>query len=232
MNRSQPIGGFLLGATRKQILTMKIIVITPPDFIVGEAAVIEQLLRHGVWAVHLRKPQSDSRDMARLIEEIPEICRPKIVLHDHFDLCEPYGLKGIHLNRRNPIAPEGHRGSCSKSTHSLDELKAAKPLMDYVFLSPIFDSISKQGYRSTFSEQQLRQAHEEGIIDGRVIALGGVSTEKLQQVADYGFGGVAMLGDVWKHAQERNFENYMQQLEQWADSKEGIKGNSSGAISL
>lgn len=91
---------------------------------------------------------------------------------------------------------------------------------------------SKQSLRSAFSEQQLRQAHEEGIIDGRVIALGGVTAEKLQQVADYGFGGAAMLGDVWKHAQERNFANYMQQLEQWANSKERMKGNSSYATSL
>lgn len=215
MNRSRPIEDLLSGATRKQVSTMKIIVITLPDFIVGEAAVIERLLGHGVWAVHLRKPQSDARDMARLIEEIQPAYRPKLVLHDHFELCATYGLKGVHLNRRNPIAPKGLQGSCSKSTHSMDELRAAKPLTDYAFLSPIFDSISKQGYRSAFSEQQLRQAHNEGIIDTRVMALGGVTMEKLPQVADYGFGGAAMLGDVWNHAQETDFEHYLQRLEQW-----------------
>jgi thiamine-phosphate pyrophosphorylase len=223
MNRSRPIEGLLLGATRKQVSTMKIIVITLPYFVAGEAAVIEQLLEHGVWAVHLRKPQSAARDMARLIEEIPAACRPKIVLHDHFDLCATYGLKGVHLNRRNPIAPEGHRGSCSKSTHSIDELKAAKPLTNYAFLSPIFDSISKQGYHSAFLEQQLRQARDEGIIDARVMALGGVTTERLPQVANYGFGGAAMLGDVWQHAQSPTFGTYLERLEQWAvDSRDSL----------
>lgn len=198
---------------------MKIIVITLPEFTAGEAAVIEQLLGHGIWAVHLRKPHSDAYDMARLIEAIPAGCRARLVLHDHFELCATYGLKGVHLNRRNPIIPQGYHGSCSKSTHSINELKAAKPLTDYAFLSPIFDSISKHGYRSAFSEQQLKQAHDENIIDAKVIALGGVAIENLPQVANYGFGGAAMLGDVWRHANSHAFEAYLNRLEQWtADS--------------
>ena len=73
-----------------------------------------------------------------------------------------------------------------------------KRVFQYVFLRPICDSISKQGYRSAFSEEEIRDAAKSGIIDERVIALGGISFSKLQLVSDYGFGGAAMLGEVWR----------------------------------
>ena len=43
----------------------------------------------------------------------------------------------------------------------------------------------------------LRKAKEEGIIDDKVVALGGMSVERLPLVRSWGFGGVAFLGDVW-----------------------------------
>lgn len=65
---------------------------------------------------------------------------------------------------------------------------------DYLFLSPIFDSISKAGYRSAFSHEQLQRAADEGVIDRKVIALGGVTPERIPYLHSLGFGGVAMLG--------------------------------------
>ena len=66
---------------------------------------------------------------------------------------------------------------------------ADKKMCDYVFLSPIFDSISKEGYASAFTSESIREAAEKGIIDKRVIALGGVDENNLLQVKDFGFGG-------------------------------------------
>jgi thiamine-phosphate pyrophosphorylase len=70
---------------------------------------------------------------------------------------------------------------------------------DYLFLSPIFDSISKQGYSSAFGSDMLRQAADDGIIDDKVIALGGVTFDKLPYLRDLNFGGVAMLGALYSH---------------------------------
>jgi thiamine-phosphate pyrophosphorylase len=70
--------------------------------------------------------------------------------------------------------------------------------MNYLFLSPIFDSISKQGYCSNFSIELLREAQAEGIIDNKVIALGGVTPRKQPLLESLGFGGYAMMGAVWK----------------------------------
>ncbi|GAA6529534.1 hypothetical protein LPYR103PRE_15070 [Segatella asaccharophila] len=69
--------------------------------------------------------------------------------------------------------------------------------MDYVFLSPVFDSISKSGYCSAFPLSALKQAQEEGIIDRKVIALGGVTYDKLPLLESLSFGGGAMLGEIW-----------------------------------
>lgn len=190
---------------------MRIIVITPPEYIEKEANIIVQLLEHGVWAVHLRKPGTDAASLESLIQKIPQRWRSQLVLHDHFKLVKPYALKGVHLNRRNPIPPDDFNGSVSQSFHSIEELKDMAHL-DYAFLSPIFDSISKQGYHAAFSHEQLYDAHEQGLINERVYALGGVSIDRLKEVATIGFGGAAMLGDVWKHAAQPDFNDYLDEL--------------------
>lgn len=82
-----------------------------------------------------------------------------------FYLKEEYKLKGIHLNGRNPNLPEGYKGHVSCSCHSLDEVKERKSSCDYVFLSPVFNSISKLNYNSAYTAEELRTAAKAGIID-------------------------------------------------------------------
>ena len=82
------------------------------------------------------------------------------------------------------------------AVHAIEEVKTWKPACSHVFLSPVFDSISKQGYRAGFTPEILRRASGEGIIDEKVIALGGVTPDKLQLLHSLGFGGAAMLGYV------------------------------------
>ena len=165
------------------------IAITLPGFVPGEASFIVRLLDESFDRVHIRKPDADARAVAQLIEGVPEEYRSRLVLHDHHALAERYGLGGIHLNYRNPVAPAGFQGSVSRSCHSLDEVRAWKPRCAYVFLSPIYDSISKQA---------LLKASAEGIIDQQVVALGGVTYQRLAEVEQLGFGGYAMLGEAWK----------------------------------
>ncbi|MSH99582.1 thiamine phosphate synthase, partial [Escherichia coli] len=67
----------------------------------------------------------------------------------------------------------------------------------YVFMSPIYDSISKVNYYSTYTAEELRQAQKDKIIDCKVMALGGINEDNLQEIKDFGFGGAVVLGDVW-----------------------------------
>ena len=175
-------------------------IITLPWFFVGEAArIVAFLQRREVDYVHIRKPEARWEDMEKLVESIPQACRNRIVLHDHFPLAEKYRLFGIHLNRRNPEVPRGWKGSVSRSCHSLEEVVRWKDRCDYVTLSPIFDSISKAGYRSAFTREEIVEAARKGIIDEKVMALGGVTFNKMKEVTAMGFGGGMILGDAWNY---------------------------------
>ena len=188
---------------------MEILVITLPHFISDEGMLINTLFENGVDRVHIRKPGASEDEYRRLIEEIDGRWHGRLSLHDCHDVAVEYGC-GVHLNRRNPNPPQTDgRVVLSASCHSLAEVVERKSVCDYVFLSPIFDSISKQGYSSAFTEDDIKKAVQGGIVDERVVALGGVSLENLICVKAMGFGGAALLGDVW-----RNFTLFCQSLRQ------------------
>ena len=184
---------------------MKIIVITRPDFFEGETELVNQKFEQGMQRLHLRKPKATKQEMAEWIERIALPFRHRIVVHDHHSLAKEYSLGGIHLNSRNPELPAWFAEerlsrpiTVSRSCHSLDEIKAYKQQCDYLFLSPIFDSISKEGYGAAFSREELAEARSQGILENNVYALGGICPENLQEVEQLGFSGAAMLGAAWR----------------------------------
>lgn len=192
---------------------MKLIVITTPQFFEGEVAAITSLFRAGLEILHLRKPGASAAEVESLLRQLPAEYLPRIVTHEHFPLASLWHLKGIHLNGRNPQAPAGYAGHISRSCHSLEGVAKYKPSCSYVFLSPIYDSISKEGYASAFSRENLREAQQAGIIDSKVIALGGIDAHRLPEVEALGFGGVALLGDIWNR-KGADFLPHFQELKQ------------------
>ncbi len=185
---------------------MRAVIITLPNIFEGETALVNRLFGEGrIERLHLRKPKVSRQEMEEWIEQINPTFHPRIVLHDYHDLACSYNLGGIHLNGRNPDAPSWvgevkaqRTFTVSRSCHSIAEVEQYAPLLDYVFLSPIFDSISKEGYGAAFSRQQLADALQRGIIRDNVYALGGISYENLDEVRSLGFGGYAMLGAFWR----------------------------------
>lgn len=170
----------------------KVIVFTSAESQEHEAEKITALLSAGVGTVHIRKPDSTVDDIRRLLNEIPADLHRRLRLHDCFGLLSEFDAGGVHLNRRNPAAPDGCR-SVSKSVHTIDELYECSGY-DYVTLSPIFDSISKPGYISRFDPNSLRDLPS----DVRTVALGGVRPEHFKMLRSTGFAGAALLGYVWQ----------------------------------
>ena len=193
---------------------MKWIVITPPQFLPNEATFINLMFTHGLDVLHLRKPHASATDCEQLLQQIDSQWLPQVVVHDHFDLCRQYELMGVHLNQRNPQPPIQHQGSISRSCHSLSEVKQYSATCQYVTLSPIFNSISKQGYQAAFSQQALTEATQQGIVNDKVIALGGISLDNIAIIKQYGFGGAALLGDVWQRINDKNIDRYLCKLRQ------------------
>jgi thiamine-phosphate pyrophosphorylase len=177
---------------------------------VEEDKIITALFEEGLDTLHLRKPNTAPMFAERLLSLIPEQYHKRIVVHENFYLKDEYKLKGIHLNSRNPHLPNNYKGHVSHSCHTLEEVKENKRKCDYVFLSPVFDceSTAKLAYNANYTPEEIRKAHKQGIIDKKVIALGGIDTFNLDEVKEYGFGGAAILGALWNKFDLRSNRNY------------------------
>ncbi|MDR2814950.1 MAG: thiamine phosphate synthase [Prevotellaceae bacterium] len=175
---------------------MQLIVVTSETLFEGEASALNMLFERGMSALHIRKPQASDAELRDLLLRINAEFHDRIVLHDGFSLVGSFRLRGVHLNRRNPVRPPQAVASVSRSCHSLNEVEQSRGF-SYVFLSPVFNSISKRGYAQAFTEKDLLAAKAKGVTGEKVVALGGVSVATIPLAAAYGFGGVAVLGALW-----------------------------------
>ena len=176
---------------------MKIIAITVPQMIDEDAYLISNLLKMGIYSVHLRKPEASIHECRTLLAKLTKEERAKIIIHDYPELYTEFSLKGIHINKNITSLPDGYNGFKTRSCHSFEEIERYKTEYDYLFLSPIFDSISKVGYKSGFTKEELLKASTSGIIDHKIIALGGVTLDMTPYLKQLNFGGVAMIGGIY-----------------------------------
>ncbi|WP_187261695.1 thiamine phosphate synthase [Pontibacter beigongshangensis] len=192
---------------------MKLILITTPVPFAGEIPLVCQLLELGLETLHVRKPGFSYREMRDYLNEIPLPYHRRLMLHSHHELAQEYQVKGLHF-------PEAARTGTanmpkqqllfSTSFHTLEELQQPQPLFDYAFLSPIFNSISKEGYQAAFATADLEHALQCAKLP--VVALGGVSMDNLAVVREMGFAGAAVLGAVWQAVEPvRVFEELQRQ---------------------
>ena len=170
------------------------VAITPvPIEFDNEPYVIIRLLDNGWDMLHLRHPDATLRDMRRIVEAVPQKYHCRLRLHGHFELINEFNIGGLHLNRRCPVVPSNYSGKISRSCHSVQEVVDSVEC-DYVTLSPIFDSVSKGGYRSAFTHDELMRL--DGVVAPKVIALGGVTPERIKELSRYNFAGYAVLGSI------------------------------------
>lgn len=113
---------------------------------------------------------------------------------------QKFYAQGIHYKERDRPPPPIGRAypalSQSSSLHTLEDLVRDWQNLDYAFLSPIFDSISKDGYTAAdFPRKEVMAALQQAQMP--VYALGGITPDRLQQVQELGFAGVGVLGAVW-----------------------------------
>jgi thiamine-phosphate pyrophosphorylase len=178
---------------------MKLILVTTDKFFVEENIIINTLFEEGLDVLHLRKPDSEPILCERLLKLTPEKWYKKIVVHDHFYLKDEFGLKGVHLNTRNPESPTNYKGHLSRTCTSLEDVKEWKKKCDYVFLSPVFEKLSPVNAQPPFDMRLLKEANANKIIDKKVIALGGVTIDNVKVAKDLGFGGIGIMEAVWQN---------------------------------
>ncbi len=189
----------------------KLIVITSSDLIPNEAEIINALFQSGLQCLHIRKPAFSRIEIISLINNIKPIYRSKLMIHSFYELALEYGLCGIHLTQSfisttpkentSDLIKNAHECNMltSSSTHSLNDIKQLKYPFNYVFLSPIFDSISKQNYISKFSLSDCTIFLQTYHSSCKIVALGGISESNIGSIFQAGFHGTAVLGAIWNN---------------------------------
>jgi len=191
---------------------MKLIVLSTPDFYIEEDKIITDLFEEGLDTLHLRKPESEPVLSERLLSLIPDKYHNRIMVHHHFYLKEEYNLMGIHLNRRSPEAPQDYRGPKSRSCYSLEDLANLKGKYDYCCLDNVFDSISNPLKKNHLTPDEIKDAARQGLVDRKVMAMGGVTLSNVQEVRDMGFGGAIVCGDLWNKFDIHGARDYKELL--------------------
>ena len=86
--------------------------------------------------------------------------------------------------------------------HSFAEVENFDKKIKFGFLSPIFDSISKPGYNSNFTEEELKtffkkrnKAKDHNV--KKLYALGGIRPNLTKKSKEIGFDGVGVVGGIW-----------------------------------
>lgn len=190
-------------------MSFQLLLITPAENQAVELTQLPALFAAGLDLLHVRKPGWSRAELEAYIQAIPARYHPRLVLHAHYELAGRYPLRGVHLTehaRRDPAVPRLLRRlpgrSVSASLHSLAALASHRRRYAYVLLSPIFDSVSKAGYASSFDLAEVaaalrRLAARPGYCP-RVLALGGVAAANVGLVRQAGFAGAAALGSIWQ----------------------------------
>ena len=213
------------------------ILITLPRILKNEAETLAALCGAGVSVLHIRKPEASEPEIEELLKTLQALGADmsRLTIHYNEPLARKYGLGGVHLRIEELLAGagEGLRRSCS--AHGWTEAERAATDADYVFLSPLFDSISKPGYRSAIdpaeAAERLRRRK------GRIVALGGIRPANIARVRRIGFDGAAVLGAAWSADEkavntERTLKNYHILNRKWKAAGGTLQLISDGDLSV
>ncbi|MBL7690771.1 MAG: thiamine phosphate synthase [Flavipsychrobacter sp.] len=203
---------------------MQIVLLTPENEMPHETGIANSLFAAGLQRLHLRKYGASEAQLTQYISAIHPQFRQRIVIHSHFHLLHDLGLGGIHLNTATRLSPtlssitHGIPAEVtSTSFHSWQEITDNTIHYRYVFISPVFNSISKPGYLAGIDRTQLptvkAQQKAAGIAPA-IYALGGIDHTNISTLKNEGFDGAALLGSIWQ-AQDplQAFTNTLKQLD-------------------
>ena len=184
---------------------MHLIIISPPDDHPDQPKVVAKVLQQSLATFHLRKPGQTNRQLSEYLKHIPANLHRRIMVHGHPGLLDHFDLMGIHftekdrmhdLQRLRRLRQTQPGCRLSSAFHRITDIPEYDGLLDYILLSPIFDSVSKPGYQAAFDHADIRRFLS--WTEHTVIALGGLDVQRAVTAASLGFKGIAVLGAVWQ----------------------------------
>ncbi len=185
-------------------MTMQLRIITTPEFIPFEIGYLQALFEAGLSCLHVRKPQATPAQYCQLLQNIPAQFHQYIWLHQYPDIAQQFSVGGFHLRSIEratmslSVQTQFVKGfkdlqiEVGTSVHHPSELDSFADLYDYLMVSPVFSSISKNNYHPSY-----RWLAPKEDFPTRVVALGGIDVPTIEQAYRRGFKSVACLGAMW-----------------------------------
>jgi thiamine-phosphate pyrophosphorylase len=155
----------------------------------------------GVHLVQVRERDLATRDLLNLVGRCLEAARgtsTRVLVNDRVDVALAAGAHGVHLPaggvppaRLRHFVPPGF--IVGRSVHDVDEAArvAADGGVDYLIFGTVFPTSSKPGVAAA-GVLSLRAAVD--AVPMPVLAIGGVTLERLSEIAAAGAAGFAAIG--------------------------------------
>jgi thiamine-phosphate pyrophosphorylase len=176
-----------------------IIVITPEEFVQNETDIINELFQEGLDLLHIRKPFISSEEMTDFIQKVDAKFHCQLVLHSHYDLAKKFNISRLHfreIDRQNGLYTSFADKTISTSVHDIEAFNKLTNEWEYAFISPVFPSISKKGYGE--NSNILNEIKRRQNSDVKLITLGGINENNINEVFSNRVDGVALLGVIWE----------------------------------
>jgi thiamine-phosphate pyrophosphorylase len=189
----------------------KLILLTHSNKLYTELDLFMTLQEIGIPALHVRKEENTLLAHQNFLNRISKDMRNRTVVHSYPELVHKYKLNGIHYKSTDVAIPIQDK-ICGKSVHTFEEAYANSDL-DYLYFSPVFESISKKNYIPQYSENEIKEFLANWNGKAKIYALGGIDTTNAQQALDMGFYGIVVMGAIW------NGVMYTKILNKWEEFK-------------
>lgn len=180
-----------------------IVILTPEMNVLNECRHINELMHTGNHILHIRKYGMNDDEIKTYIEGINNSFHKRLVLHSHFHLAAEMGIGRLHFKEEHRLR-DLHKEyignyTLSTSVHIVDDFNALPAYWSYAFLSPVFPSISKQGYgRERNVLEQFKRKDNPSV---QLIGLGGIDANNCLSVYKEGADGIAVLGALWQNVE-------------------------------
>jgi thiamine-phosphate pyrophosphorylase len=135
-----------------------------------------------------------------LVAEVVRLTRAtgtRVVVNERLDVALACGADGVHLRgdsisaaRARSMAPAGFL--IGRSVHGVDEAVRAAPGVDYLIAGTVFPTPSKPGRHELLGIEGLAAIGRAVTVP--VLAIGGVSMDRIGTVAEAGAAGLAAIG--------------------------------------
>jgi len=166
-------------------------------------AVVGECLAVGLPAVQLREKDLPAAELARLGRELRALTRRHaalLIVNDRADVALAVEADGVQRTSTSlPVADlraiADKRLRVGASVHSLDEAVAATEAgADWIVFGPVYDTPSKRAYGPPRGLARLAAVTR--AVETPVIAIGGVTPERVGEVRGAGARGVAVISAI------------------------------------